>query len=217
MQLDVYIAFFLATSIMILFPGPSVLLTVAHSLRYGWRRALSTVAGATCGIAVQVTATFVGMASFMLLLAEGFEWLRWAGVAYLLYLGIKQWRAQPESPEELNADELSADKLSAPGPRTRGRSLFLQGLVVTIPNPKSLLFLAAFFPQFVDPAVPLATQAAIMLPSFLVITFVFTAVWALGAGQLRGLFQSRKRIVLRNRITGGLMMAAAAGLAAARR
>jgi len=207
MQLDVYIAFFIATSIMILFPGPSVLLTVAHSLRFGWRRALSTVAGATCGIAIQVTATFVGMASFMLLLAEGFEWLRWAGVAYLLYLGLKQWRAQPET----------ADELNAASPQTRGRGLFLQGLVVTIPNPKSLLFLAAFFPQFVDPAVPLATQAAIMLPSFLVITFVFTAVWALGAAQLRGLFQSRKRIVLRNRITGGLMMAAAAGLAAARR
>jgi threonine/homoserine/homoserine lactone efflux protein len=207
MQLDVYIAFFIATTIMILIPGPSVLLTVAHSLAYGWRQALLTVAGATCGVGIQVTATFVGMASFMLLLAEGFEWLRWAGVAYLLYLGLKQWRARPED----------ANELAAASPRGRGRSLFLQGLVVTIPNPKSLLFLAAFFPQFVDPAVPLATQAAIMLPSFLFITFVFTAVWALGAGQLRGLFQSRKRIVLRNRITGGLMIAAAAGLAAARR
>ena len=202
MPLDLYIAFFIATSIMILIPGPSVLLTVAHSLAFGWRRALLTVAGATCGVGIQVAATFAGMASFMLLLAEGFEWLRWAGVAYLLYLGLKQWRAQPEEPG---------------APQVEGRSLFLQGLVVTIPNPKSLLFLAAFFPQFIDPAVPLSTQAAIMVPSFLFITFVFTGVWALGAGQLRGLFQTRKRIILRNRVTGGLMIAAAAGLAAARR
>ena len=130
MQLDVYIAFFIATTIMILLPGPSVLLTVAHSISFGWRRALLTVAGATCGVGIQVLATFAGMASFMLLLAEGFEWLRWAGVAYLLYLGIKQWRALPEDPG---------------APQVAARSLFLQGLVVTIPNPKSLLFLAAFF------------------------------------------------------------------------
>ena len=202
MPLDLYIAFFIATTIMILIPGPSVLLTVAHSLAFGWRRALLTVAGATCGVGIQVGATFAGMASFMLLLAEGFEWLRWARVAYLLYLGLKQWRAEPEQPGT---------------PQVGGRSLFLQGLVVTIPNPKSLLFLAAFFPQFIDPAVPLATQAAIMVPSFLFITFFFTGVWALGAGQLRGLFQTKKRIILRNRVTGGLMIAAAAGLAAARR
>jgi len=207
MQLDVYIAFFIATSIMILFPGPSVLLTVSHSLSFGWQRALATVAGATCGVGIQVAVTFIGMASFMLLLAEGFEWLRWAGVAYLLYLGIKQWRAAPEDPNEFQ---------TANAPTSRWK-LFLQGLVVTIPNPKSLLFLAAFFPQFINPAQPLLPQAAILLPSFLFITFVFTAIWALGAAQLRGLFQSRKRIILRNRITGGLMVAAAAGLAAARR
>jgi threonine/homoserine/homoserine lactone efflux protein len=144
------------------------------------------------------------MASFMLLLAEGFEWLRWAGVAYLLYLGIRQWRATPEDP-------------GIDSQKSNGRKLFLQGLVVTIPNPKSLLFLAAFFPQFIDPTVPLATQAAILVPSFLFITFVFTGVWALAAGQLRGFFQSRRRILLCNRITGSLMIGAAVGLAAARR
>ncbi len=204
MQLDVYIAFFIATTIMILLPGPSVLLTVAHSMAFGWRRALLTVAGATCGVGIQVAVTFAGMASFMLLLAEGFEWLRWAGVAYLLYLGIRQWRATPEGP-------------GIDSQKSNGRKLFLQGLVVTIPNPKSLLFLAAFFPQFIDPTVPLATQAAILVPSFLFITFFFTGVWALAAGQLRGLFQSRRRILLRNRITGSLMIGAAFGLAAARR
>ena len=121
MDETLYLAFLAATTVMILLPGPSVMLTVAHALRHGWRRALMTVAGATLGFGVQLAITLAGMASFMLVLAQWFEWLRWAGVAYLIYLGIRHWRAKPEAAGAAAGD---------------GRSLFLQGLVVTIPNPK---------------------------------------------------------------------------------
>lgn len=204
MDPTVYLTFFVATTIMILIPGPSVMLTVGHALSYGWRPALLTVAGATGGVAVQLGVTLVGMASFVLLLAEWFEWLRWAGVAYLLYLGIRQWRAQPE-----------ADMAVAPSVK-RG-SLFLQGLIVTIPNPKSLLFMAAFLPQFLDPTRPLTLQFAVMVPTFLAITFVFTGVWALAAGTAGRAFRSRRAQVIRNRVTGGLFIGAGLGLALARR
>ena len=200
----VYLAFFIATTVMILLPGPSVMLTVGHALAYGWRRALMTVAGATLGVGVQVVVTLVGMASFLLFLAQWFEWLRWLGVAYLLYLGIKQWRAAPV-----------ASGVRAPGGRPG--SLLLQGLLVTIPNPKSLLFMAAFLPQFLDPARSLSQQFAVMLPTFLFITFVFTGLWAVLASQARGLFRSQRGALWRNRITGGLMIGAGLGLAAARR
>lgn len=204
MDIDLYVAFVAATTVMILLPGPSVLLTVAHSLGHGWRPALFTVAGATCGVGVQLAVTLAGMTWFLVLLADGFEWLRWAGVAVLVYLGVQQWRADPGEPE------------LAPSPARR-RSLFAQGLAVTTVNPKSLVFLAAFFPQFIDPAVPLAVQLPILAASFLVITFAFTALWAVLASRAGGLVRTRRGARVRNRLTGGLMIGAGLGLALARR
>ncbi len=202
MNLEHYLAFVLATTVMILLPGPSVMLTVSHSLAFGTGRALLTVTGAVLAIAVQLTLTIVGMTSLMLLLADGFEILRWAGVAYLVWLGIQQWRAPAEPIGIRTAD---------------GKSLLAQGFLVTIANPKSLVFLAAFFPQFVDPGRPLGPQLVILGITFLVIGFVFTALWAVAAGWTRGWFRNRRRLLLRNRISGSLLIGAGIGLAMVRR
>jgi homoserine/homoserine lactone efflux protein len=125
MELHVYLAFVIATTIMIVLPGPSVLLTVAHSISFGWQHALSTVAGATMGIAVQLIIAAIGLTSLLNVVAEAFEWLRWAGAAYLVYLGIKQWQS---AGIPLEVDTSSVSKTN----------LFVQGLVVTIPNPQEL-------------------------------------------------------------------------------
>jgi homoserine/homoserine lactone efflux protein len=204
MDWNLYLAFVVASTALILLPGPSVLLTVAHSLAFGWRRALNTVAGATCGVAIQLSVAVAGMTWFLLLMADWFEWLRWAGVAYLLYLGVQQWRAKPEAaPAGLG--------------ETRGRKLFLQSLMVTTANPKTLIFFAAFFPQFIDPAAALAVQLPLLAVTFLVITYVFTALWAVAAGRAARLFRTPGRIRLRNRLTGGLLVGAGLGLSLARR
>jgi threonine/homoserine/homoserine lactone efflux protein len=203
MDFNLYIAFFAATTIMILLPGPSVMLTVAHSISFGWRRALATVTGATIGVGIQLAITLVGMTSLMVLMAEWFEWLRWAGVAYLAYLGIQQWRAQPE-PD------------AAPAVRS-GRSLLIQGVVVTTANPKSMFFLAAFFPQFIDPVAAPGPQFALLGVTFLAVTFGFTALWAVAASHAGGAFRTRRGVRLRNRIAGSLMLGAGLGLALVRR
>ena len=203
MDLNLYIAFFAATTIMILLPGPSVMLTVAHAISFGWRRALATVAGATIGVGIQLAITLVGMTSLMVLMAAWFEWLRWAGVAYLVYLGVQQCRARPESE-------------AAPVVRS-GRSLLIQGVVVTTANPKSMIFLAAFFPQFVDPLAAPGPQFVLLGVTFLAITFIFTALWAVVAGRAGTAFRTGRGIRLRNRITGSLMIGAGLGLALVRR
>lgn len=208
MDLNLYIAFFVATTIMILLPGPTVMLTVAHSISFGWRRALATVAGATIGIAIQLAITLIGMTSLMVLMAAWFEGLRWLGVAYLAYLGIQQWRARPEAEAEEDA---------APAATRSGRSLLIQGVVVTTANPKSMFFLAAFFPQFIDPLAAPVPQFALLGVTFLAITFGFTALWAVVAGRASSAFRSRRGILLRNRIAGTLMLGAGLGLALARR
>jgi threonine/homoserine/homoserine lactone efflux protein len=199
MELHVYLAFFVATAIMIALPGPSVLLTVAHSISFGWKHALFTVAGATMGIAVQLTVAAIGLTSLLNVVAEAFEWLRWAGAAYLVYLGIKQWRSASE-PLELDTSSVSKT------------NLFVQGLVITIPNPKSLIFIAAFLPQFIDAARPLGVQFAFIVPTFLVIAFAITSVWALIAGNVRGFLRSRRAFQSVLRTAGGLVVIAGVGL-----
>jgi homoserine/homoserine lactone efflux protein len=204
MEFHVYLAFVIATTIMIVLPGPSVLLTVAHSISFGWQHALSTVAGATMGIAVQLIIAAIGLTSLLNVVAEAFEWLRWAGAAYLVYLGIKQWQS---AGIPLEVDTSSVSKTN----------LFVQGLVVTIPNPKSLIFIAAFVPQFIDAARPLRLQFVFIVPTFLVITFSVTSVWALVAGKASGFLRSQRAFKSVWRTAGGLMIIAGAGLALARR
>ncbi len=204
MELHVYLAFVVATIIMIALPGPSVLLTVAHSISFGWRPALATVGGATAGIAVQLVVAAVGLTSLLNVVADAFEWLRWAGAAYLVYLGIKQWRSAGE-PVAVDTSSVS---------RT---NLFVQGVVITIPNPKSLVFIAAFLPQFIDAARPLGLQFTYIVPTFLVITFTVTSFWALAASKASGFLQGRRAFRAVLRTAGGLMIVAGAGLAMARR
>lgn len=204
MELHVYLAFVIATTIMIALPGPSVLLTVAHSISFGWRPAIATVAGATMGIAVQLIVAAIGLTSLLNVVAGAFEWLRWAGAAYLVYLGIKQWRSASE-PLDFDASEVSK------------KNLFVQGLVVTIPNPKSLVFIAAFLPQFIDATRPLGLQFTLIVPTFLLITFTVTSIWALVAGSAREFLRSQRAFRAVSRTAGGLMVVAGMGLAAARR
>jgi homoserine/homoserine lactone efflux protein len=199
MELHVYFAFVVATSIMIALPGPSVLLTVAHSISFGWQRALATVAGETIGIAVQLIIAAIGLTSLLNVVAEAFEWLRWAGATYLVYLGIKQWRS-------------ASDPLEFDSSAVFKKNLFVQGLVITIPNPKSLIFIAAFLPQFIDAALPLELQFAFIVPTFLMITFTVTSGWALVAGNIRGVLQNRRVFKLVLRTAGVLMIIAGVGL-----
>lgn len=161
MELHIYLAFIVATTIMIALPGPSVLLTVTHSISFGWKHGISTVAGATMGIAVQLIVAAIGLASLLNVVAGAFEWLRWAGAAYLIYLGTRQWRS---ASKPLEFDTSSVSK----------KNVFVQGLITTIFNPKSLIFIAAFLPQFIDVARPPGLQFIFIVPTFLVITFTVT-------------------------------------------
>ena len=204
MELHVYVAFVIATVIMIALPGPSVLLTVAHSISFGWKRGIVTVAGATIGIAIQLSIAAIGLTSLLNVIAGAFEWLRWTGALYLIYLGIKQWRSAND-PVEIETSSVSK------------KNLFFQGLVITIPNPKSLIFIAAFLPQFINTANSIGLQFAIIVPTFLVITFTVTSVWALIAGKAREFLRSQRALQSVSRTAGGLMIVAGVGLAAARR
>src|SRR5215469_4916274 len=95
MHLDLYFGFVLASTILILIPGPNVSLIVANSIASGTRYGLLTVAGTSAAVVVQLALTVLGLTAMLGALAGWFEWIRWIGVAYLLYLGVRQWCALP--------------------------------------------------------------------------------------------------------------------------
>jgi len=204
MDIELYLAFVLATAVLIIIPGPAVSLIVANSLAYGGRRALVTVAGTSSAIVVHLLVLTLGMTSLLLFLAEWFEWLRWLGVAYLVYLGVQQWRAKPLA-------------LDDQAPSVSRQRLYWQGFIINATNPKTLFFYAAFFPQFIDPAQPGLTQMAILSVTFVVVATLLDGSYALLGGHLRQFLRDRRRALLRNRVTGSLLIGAGVGLALARR
>ena len=194
-------AFVGATAILMLIPGPNVALIVANSLAYGARAGLVTVAGTSAAMVVQLAVAALGVTALLGALAQAFETLRWIGVAYLVWLGIRAWRAP--------ADDLSKTRAVSPG-KTFGR-----GFLVSLTNPKTLAFYAAFLPQFFDPSAPLGRQMAILSVTFVATALIIDGGWALLAGRARGLVQRFGRA--RNRLTGAVLIGAAMGLALARR
>ncbi len=209
MSLELYLAFVAATAVLILIPGPAVALIVATALAHGSRGALVSVAGVSTAVVGQLIVVGFGMASAMALLAEWFEWLRWLGVAYLVYLGLRQWRAAPIALGDV-AGSLDAPKVS------RAR-LYWTGVIVNATNPKTLFFYAAFFPQFIDLLLPAGPQIATLCVTFLVVQTLLDGTYAILGGRLRPWFASRARARMRNRVTGGLLIGAGLGLALVRR
>ena len=204
MEPHVFFAFFLATTVMIALPGPSVLLTVAHSISFGSKKALITVAGATVGIGFQLTIAAIGLTSLLNSVVMAFELLRWLGALYLVYLGIKQWKSS-DIPLEFN--EIVVNKAN----------LFLQGVIITVFNPKSLIFIAAFLPQFINLTQPVGIQFMVIIPTFLFITFSVTSLWVLAAGKIRTILKNNHTSKTVFRSTGGLMILSGLCLAFARR
>lgn len=193
-EFELYFAFVLATVVLILMPGPIVTLTIANSLAYGTRHGLKTVVGTGFATAILLIVGGFGMASVFVLLAEWIEVLRWAGAAYLIWLGIQQWRAKAVRLDDPEAHQ---------GPK---KSLFWQGFVVSITNPKTIFFYAAFFPQFIDPAAATGPQLALLSVTFLIIATSLDSCYALLSGKLRPMLTSERRGRIRNRITGAFLI-----------
>jgi len=206
MNLHLFLAYCLAVAILVLMPGPIVTLIVANSLSHGSRSGLATVAGASIGNAILLGATAVGLVAFFALLSEIFEVVRWAGAGYLIWLGVKAWRAH-------GGQELAI----VPSAKRSSRSAFLQGFLVAITNPKAIVFYVAFLPQFVDSHLPAGPQLLVMIVTMIIMALFSDSVYALLAGRARGWFTTPGRRRLQSRITGTLLIGIGCALLLARR
>ena len=203
MSLELYLAFVAATVVLILIPGPNVALIVANSVAYGPRHGLVTVAGASAAMVVQLAMTVMGLSGLLAVMANWFELLRWAGVAYLVYLGVSALLARPTDLAQIKAAAIPSSRM------------FVRGFAVSLTNPKTLLFYSAFLPQFVSPETDATAQLALLAATFLVVAAVLDSVWAISASKASRVVNLNGRI--RNRITGVFFLSAAAGLALARK
>jgi len=203
---ELFAAFALATTALILMPGPIVTLVIANSIAHGSRTGVTTVLGASVGTAVLVAAGTIGLTAMMAYLSDVFVWVRWAGVAYLAYLGLKHWRAMIGA---VRAEEIA----TVPG----AKGVFWQGALIGATNPKTVLFYVAFFPQFLDAGLPAGPQLVVMSVAFVVIGLTFDGSYALLAGRIRPWLVGAKRARIRNGLTGTLLIGTSIGLALTRR
>jgi threonine/homoserine/homoserine lactone efflux protein len=201
---DRLLAFGLTAFVVIVIPGPSVLFVVGRALGSGWRVAVLTVVGNALGEYVQVIAVAVGVGALAAQSVAAFTTLKLAGGAYLIYLGVKTFRERGSL----------AAALTGPVASTSDRRAFMDGAVVGVTNPKTVVFLAAILPQFVSRsagAVPI--QILVLGAVFAAIAIVSDTLWALAAGGVRTWFsRSHRRLELIGGAGGLAIVAVGAGL-----
>jgi threonine/homoserine/homoserine lactone efflux protein len=206
-NVDLYIAYLIAASLLIALPGPTVMLVTSISMRRGTRAGLIAVVGSTVAAALQLAVVVAGLASVVALLGSSFELIRWVGVAYLIYLGLSAWLT-PAAPNSIQPPS----RVIAPGLREGA-----QGFVVTLTNPKTLLFHGAFLPQFVDPGLPALPQMLVLAITFVAIAGLGDSLWALVAARIGSTFVSSRARRLIDRLSGSLLICAGLALATVRR
>ena len=206
MTLDIWLAFTAATVVVLAIPGPTILLVISYALSDGRRSAWHTVPGVALGDFVALTASLAGMGALIAASATMFTLLKWIGAVYLIYLGIKMWRAKPD---------VSAAKIEVT--RDRGRAMFGHAFAVTALNPKSIAFFVAFLPQFVVAGQPVLPQFAILGATFLVLATANAAAYGALAGSARRGFSRPSVLKAVNRVGGSLLIGAGVVTAALRR
>jgi threonine/homoserine/homoserine lactone efflux protein len=202
-----WIAVALASVAIVIVPGPTVTVIIANSLRHGARAGLLNVAGTQLGIAAMILVLAFGLSAIVAFLGTAFFWLKLAGAAYLIWLGIRLWRSDGRLG-------------SGPGAEKGGRrpvgSFFWQGFIVIWSNPKALFFFGAFLPQFIDPAGNAVLQTILLGGTFIAIATVLDGSYALLAGGT-GAFLSRRNVRLVERISGTCLIGGGIWLALTRR
>lgn len=172
MEVEVWIAFVLASSLILIIPGPTIILVISQAMAHGRKAVVPLAAGVVGGDFTAMTLSLLGLGTVLAASAELFAVFKWAGALYLIYLGIKLWRSGGDQPAVEDADGHGSS-----------RSLFKSSFVVTALNPKSISFFVAFLPQFVDPARLVRGQFLILGASFLVLAALNALLYGVFAGR----------------------------------
>lgn len=216
MTLSTWWLFIAMTFVVSATPGPNMLFVMSTSARHGLRPAVLAMAGCMTALLAMMSLSAAGLGALLQSFPAVFDALRLAGAAYLAYLGVKCWRAPVhDAVRDTLAGQVGA---ATPVALTAAQSgaIYRQAFLVAASNPKAILFAAAFFPQFIDPALPKLPQFAILLTTFTVIEVAWYIVYALSGKRLSVYLQRATVMRAFNRLTGGVFIAFAGLMAVAR-
>ncbi|MDB5946908.1 MAG: lysine transporter LysE [Ramlibacter sp.] len=191
MSLSIYLFYVAAVALLVVTPGPTMLMCMTNSINHGSRRAMTSVAGAVTAVLGVMLLSAMGLGALLAASETAFTAAKLVGAAYLVWLGIRTFRS---------TSAIVADDAAAP----RAKSFYLQGVLVGASNPKAVLFFAAFFPQFLNPAAPIAPQFAVLALTFVAFEFAVLTLCSLGVARLLPLLRSSGPVRWINRVCGGL-------------
>jgi len=201
---SLWLALLGAAVLISLTPGAGAINTMANSIRSGWARSMWGIAGQQVALLVHIAVVAAGLGALVRSSALLFDVLRYAGAAYLVYLGVRQLRSRPQA----------QDGGDSPGGDRSPWSMVRRGLFVNLTNPKAVVFFLAFTPQFVDPARPLLAQYLVFAATVVVVdVVVMWCVFAVAARGLRRITATARGQRRLNRVFGALFVGVGAALA----
>lgn len=204
MSWNMWLAFLAAAVVIAVSPGPGAVLSMATGLRHGYAVALRAILGLQTALLIQLAIVVLGLGAVLAASATAFLIVKIAGAGYLIWLGVRKWRA----PVELLDDGTAARD-------TRG--VYLQGVLVNLTNPKAIVFMVALVPQFIDPQLPQWPQFLIIATTMVGTDMLVMSCYALLAGRCRRWLRSPRMMKAQNRVFGGMFVAAGSLLAASSR
>ena len=196
MTIEIWLAFVAAVAVFFVIPGPTMILVVSESINHGKKSVLPLVSGVLLGDFVAMSVSLLGLGAILATSATLFLVLKWLGVCYLVYLGIKTWRQNP--------DILTKNK----GNTGSSKKMFGSAFIVTALNPKDIIFFVAFLPQFVNPASELLPQLLLLMGTFLIIDMLNIILYTVFARTMRSKINSVHPQRIINRVGGGALVGA---------
>jgi threonine/homoserine/homoserine lactone efflux protein len=197
MYIESFIPFVLAITLILIIPGPTIILVISQAVAHGRKSVVPLVAGVLLGDFTAMAFSLLGLGAVLSTSAALFVVFKWVGALYLFYLGIKLWKSNPQK----QSAQGSAQKTSA-------RSLFQSSFIVTALNPKGIAFFVAFLPQFINPATPALPQLTLLGGTFLFLAVLNAALYAIFAGQLIEYIKKENVRKWFNRCGGGALISA---------
>lgn len=207
MSWSLWLAFFAASWAISISPGPGAVAVMSASMRHGFARGYCATFGLVLGLWTQLLVVAIGLGAVIATSALAFSIVKWLGVAYLVFLGIRQWRAPPGS--------LAID--SEPGARTSRRRIVAEAWLLNAVNPKGTAFMLAVVPQFLAPGEPLVPQYLVIGATLGFTDLVVNALYAAFAARLLGLLRTPARLRIVHRVFGSFFIGLGVVLATFRR
>jgi len=195
MEIKVWVSFLITVTVLVLTPGPSVLLATANSMKYGVKKTLGTILGDLSANFCQIILASIGLASIVISSGELFQVIKWCGVFYLIYIGI------------LKIVSKSTIQIDKEGAKERSFSkLYAEGFLMSIANPKAIVFFAALFPLFINENLPFLPQVVLLTFTFLILDGTSLLIYTLFASRLKAYLENKEKIHLQNKVVGILLI-----------